>query len=266
MGLLPAGLSATGSVRLQGQNLLSLPDAALCRLRGRRMAMVFQEPLLALNPIQPVGRQIAEGLRIHGAGRAAAAAKTLSLLDRVGLGQIAPEAFPHQLSGGQRQRVMIAIALACEPAVLIADEFSTALDMVTQAEILALLAQLTAESGLALMLVTHDLGLLASIAAETMVLYAGRVAETGPTSRILSNPSHPYTQGLRAATLHGGTATPGGALPTIGGQVPSPSQRPVGCAFAPRCARAAADCLPTPPPLLGPPIHQVACRHPVCAP
>jgi peptide/nickel transport system ATP-binding protein len=263
IGLLPPALRASGSVRLGGVELLGLAEREMCRVRGARIGMVFQEPRLALNPVQPIGRQVAEGMRLHlRIGRAVSDARARALLDRVGLpaARVSGDAYPHMLSGGQLQRAMIAVALACEPALLIADEFSTALDMSTQAQIVALLAELSHEARMALMLITHDLGLVSQAADRMMVLYAGRVAEAGPTGAVFAARRHPYTQGLFAATLHGTRTTPGQALPTIPGQVPDPFARPPGCAFAPRCGRVRADCEAAPPALAGS-VHRVACLH-----
>ncbi len=270
IGLLPPAMRASGRVRLQGDELLALPERALCGLRGRRVSMVFQEPMRALNPIRPIGRQVAEGMRLHlRIGRAEAEARTRVLLDRVGLpaSMVSPQALPHRLSGGQRQRVMIAIALACDPALLIADEFSTALDMTTQAQILRLLAELVGERRMGLLLITHDLGLLREVCARTLVLYAGRAVETATTPALFAARAHPYTEGLFASALHAGTAIPGAVLPTIPGQVPPPFSRGEGCCFADRCARMAPDCLPSQPPLarIGSDAHRVACLHPLAA-
>lgn len=274
MGLPPPGATLSGAVRLDGEDLLTLPEAALCALRGRRLSMVFQEPMTALNPVRPIGWQIAEGMRLHlRLGRAEVETRVRRLLDRVGLpaARVSPDAYPHTLSGGQRQRVLIAMALACDPALLIADEFSTALDMTTQARILALLGELAAERRMALLLITHDLGLAAQAAARVLVLYAGRVVESGATRPVFRAAAHPYTRGLLAATLHGRAVPPGQPLPTIPGQVPGPFDRPPGCAFAPRCARAQADCrlgvpvsLPSGTP--GAEGTTVACLHPLEAP
>jgi peptide/nickel transport system ATP-binding protein len=267
MGLLPPPLRATGSVRLDGRNLLALPEHEMCRIRGKRLAMVFQEPMLALNPVQSVGRQVTEGMRLHGLNRADAEAKTRRLLERVGLpaARVSPAAHPHTLSGGQRQRVMIAIALAGDPDILIADEFSTALDMITQAQVMRLLAELAAEAGMGLLLISHDLGLVAEAADKTLVLYAGRPAESGPTRAIFAAPRHPYTQGLLGATLHGTDTPPGSILAAIPGQVPDTAHRPEGCAFAPRCDRAAPDCRAAIPQLAGQGGHLAACCHPLTA-
>ena len=268
IGLLPPAMRAAGHVRLEGGELLALSEPALCRLRGRRVAMVFQEPMRALNPIRPIGRQVAEGMRLHlRIGRAEAERRTVRLLDRVGLppSAVSAEALPHRLSGGQRQRVMIAIALACEPALLIADEFSTALDMTTQAQILRLLAELVAERRMGLLLITHDLGLLREVCDRALVLYAGRAVETATTTALFAARAHPYTEGLFSSALHAGRVVPGSVLPTIPGQVPPPFERGQGCCFADRCPRVAADCLPGQPSLkpLGTDAHRVACLHPL---
>ncbi len=267
IGLLPRGVAASGAVRLDGTDLLALPERARRATRGRRIAMVFQEPMRALNPTQPIGRQVAEGLRAQlGLGRAEADARARALLDRVGLpaGVASPHTLPHRLSGGQRQRVLIAIALACEPALLIADEFSTALDMGTQAQVLALLAELVAERRMALLMITHDLGLLAQVCARALVLYAGRAVEAAPTAALFAARRHPYTEGLFGCSLHAGHTAPGTRLPTIRGQVPPPFARGPGCCFAGRCGRVEPDCLPEQPPLhAAGPAHRVACLHPV---
>ena len=249
MGLLPEGAEASGSVRLAGQELVGLDDEAWCRLRGRRVAMVFQEPMTALNPLHPIGRQIAEGLRLHqGLSRDAAAAVALRLLQRVRLPDAARRlgAYPHQLSGGQRQRVMIAMALSNQPELLIADEPTTALDVTLQRGVLALIAELVAEDGMGLLLISHDLGVMAHSVQRMMVMYAGTVVESGPTQALLQHPAHPYTQGLLAARPRLGL--PRGAdgrrprLPTIPGRVPDLAELPAGCPFAGRCDRVIAEC------------------------
>jgi peptide/nickel transport system ATP-binding protein len=258
MGLLPQAARVSGRIGFDGRNLLAASEAELCGIRGRRIGMVFQEPMTALNPLMNIGRQVAEPLRWHlKLSRAAADARASALLDRVGLAQISPHRYPHQLSGGQRQRVGIAIALACGPDLLIADEPTTALDVTVQAQVLDLLADLAAQLGMALLLITHDLGVVSETVQRVLVMYAGRVVEQGPTATVFSHMSHPYTRALFAASPHeaAGRPTP------IPGQVPDPLHRPPGCAFAPRCARAAADCSQRVP-ALSASEHAAACWHP----
>jgi peptide/nickel transport system ATP-binding protein len=285
MGLLPEGAQMAGSIRFEGTELTTLNEAALCRLRGLRMAMVFQEPMSALNPLHTIGRQIAEPLRLHmGQSADAARAAALRLLDRVQMPQAAQRlaAYPHQLSGGQRQRVMIAIALACGPALLIADEPTTALDARVQQEVLQLIHQLVAEDGMALLLISHDLGLMAGSVQQLNVMYAGMVVESGPAAAVLGQPAHPYARGLQAARPRLGLRAPVNAavrdaagaageaaaerhrirLPTIEGRVPALGQLPPGCAFAPRCPGASAVCrVGTPPAVAVAPGHVAHCWH-----
>jgi peptide/nickel transport system ATP-binding protein len=246
MGLLPGGAQRSGSVRFEGRELPADGEhAAWGAVRGRRIGMVFQEPMSALNPLHPIGRQIGEGLRWHlGLGASAARAEALRWLERVRLPQAARrlDAYPHELSGGQRQRVLLAIALACRPALLIADEPTTALDAGVRREVLDLIAGLVAESGLALLLISHDLALMARRVAHLMVMYAGQVIERGATDDLFAAPQHPYTRGLFAARPRLGRPR-GEPLATIPGRVPPPGERPAGCAFAARCSRAQADCL-----------------------
>ncbi len=254
MGLLPEGATVQGRLRFDGLDLLGLPEPAWCRVRGRRIAMVFQEPMTALNPLHTVGRQVAEPLRLHrGLSAAAAQAEALRLLQRVQLPQAAQrlQAYPHQLSGGQRQRVLIAMALACGPQLLVADEPTSALDASVQREVLDLLLQLVAEDGMALLLISHDLGLVASRVQHLMVMYAGRVVESGATAQVIGQRAHPYTQGLLAARPRLGQRLPDGQRPrlaTIAGRVPELAALPAGCAFAERCPLAVADCRAAPPP------------------
>lgn len=205
MGLLPPGARATGAVRLADRNLLALPERQLCAIRGREIAVIFQEPMTALNPVQTIGAQVAETLVIHGAasrGEALRAAR--ALLDRVGLpaDSVALTRYPHELSGGQRQRVCIAIAIALRPRLLIADEPTTALDVTTQAHILDLLQGLVHEEGMALMLITHDLAVVSGLAARVAVMKSGRIVEQGATGALLHRPSHPYTRALISASAH----------------------------------------------------------------
>ena len=252
MGLLPDGARVDGDLRFDGQDLRALDDAAWCRLRGARLGMVFQEPMTALNPLHTVGRQIAEPLRLHrGLSASAARAEALRLLERVQLPQAAQrlDAWPHQLSGGQRQRVVIAIALACGPDLLIADEPTTALDVTVQREVLDLLAGLVADSGMALLLVSHDLAVMADRVQQLMVMYAGQVVESGPASAVFARPTHPYTVGLLGARPRLGLAR-GTRLATIPGRVPELHEMPPGCAFADRCPQVQADCRAAPPPVV----------------
>ena len=275
MGLLPETAQLRGSVRLDGRELLGQPEADWCRLRGDRVAMVFQEPMTALNPLHTVGRQIAESLRLHrGMDGRAARAEALRLLERVQLPQAAQrlDAHPHQLSGGQRQRVVIAIALACGPDLLIADEPTTALDVTIQREVLDLIAQLVAEDGMALLLISHDLGVMARSVQRMLVMYGGTVVEDGPTEAVFDRLAHPYTQGLFAARPRLGLRAPVGQagdggrqrvrLTTIPGRVPELADLPVGCPFADRCPRVADDCRSGPPPRVAVgEDHHARCRH-----
>ena len=251
MGLLPPGAQTLGSIKLGDTELTTLDDAAWCQVRGRRIGMVFQEPMTALNPLHTVGRQIAEPLRLHlGLSASAAQAEALRLLDRVQMPQAAQRlaAYPHQLSGGQRQRVVIAIALSCGPELLIADEPTTALDATTQREVLDLIQRLCRDSGMALLLISHDLGLMADRVQKLLVLYGGTVVESGPTQAVFARRAHPYTRGLVAARPHlgkRGAAGPGQArvpLATIAGRVPALHDLPAGCPFADRCELVLPEC------------------------
>jgi peptide/nickel transport system ATP-binding protein len=262
MGLLPEAAQVSGSIRLDGRELVGLPDEQLCALRGNRIAMVFQEPMTALNPLHRVGRQIAEPLRVHrGLDAAAARAEALRLLERVRMPDAWArlDAYPHQLSGGQRQRVGIAIALACGPALLVADEPTTALDATVQREVLELIAALVHEDGMALLLISHDLGLIAQRVRRTLVMYGGSIVEQADTAALFERPSHPYTRGLLAARprLH----TPRGArLATIRGRVPPLHAMPPGCPFADRCPLVVDACHAGLPPLLAVgPAHAARC-------
>ena len=249
MGLLPEGALVSGSIRLGDTELTTLPEADWCRLRGDRMAMVFQEPMSALNPLHTVGRQIAEPLRLHkGLSREQARAEALRLLQRVQLPQAATrlDAYPHQLSGGQRQRVMIAMALACGPDLLIADEPTTALDVTLQREVLDLMAELMREDGMGLVLISHDLDVMADRVGQLVVMYGGTVVEAGATAAVFEQPAHPYTQGLFSARPRLGMGR-GSRLPTIAGRVPALADLPAGCPFADRCPRVVSDCRAAPP-------------------
>ena len=266
IGLLPAGAVVSGSIRLNGQELVGLADAAMCRLRGNRIGMVFQEPMTALNPLHTIGDQIAEPLRLHqGMPRAAARAEALRLLERVRLPQarLRLDAYPHQLSGGQRQRVGIAMALACGPDLLIADEPTTALDVTIQGEILDLIRALVDESGMALLMISHDLGVMARTVARLLVMYGGTVVESGPTSEVFAQLAHPYTRGLFAARPRMGAARVNGRKPrlaTIPGRVPELVDMPAGCPFADRCAWVVDACRAAPPaPVIVGPRHEARC-------
>ena len=250
MGLLPQGAATRGSIRFDAQELIGLDDTALCALRGNRIAMIFQEPMTALNPLHTIADQVAEPLRRHRRmGRAQARAEALRLLDRVQLANAAQrlDAYPHQLSGGQRQRVTIAMALACGPDLLIADEPTTALDVTIQGQILDLVADLVRERGMALLLISHDLGVIAENVARMLVMYGGSVVESGPTEGVFARRAHPYTQGLFAARPRLG-AVRGTRLATIAGSVPELADLPSGCPFTERCKLAVAACRTTPPP------------------
>ena len=266
IGLLPDGAKVAGSMRFEGRELVGLAEDEWCRLRGDRMAMVFQEPMTALNPLHPVGRQIAEPLRRHRRLDARAArAEALRLLERVQMPQAARrlDAWPHQLSGGQRQRVLIAIALACGPALLIADEPTTALDATLQREVLRLIADLVREDRMALLLISHDLGVMAENVDRTMVMYGGTVVESGPTAAVFGRLAHPYTRGLFAARPRLGLPR-GTRLPTIPGRVPELVDLPCGCPFADRCDRVTDACRAAPPPpvpVTGDDDHVARCIH-----
>jgi len=266
MGLLPPGALITGSARFPGRQLIGLSDDQLREHRGANIAMVFQDPARSLNPTMRVGAQIAEAVRAHqDVSKAQAKAQAVDLLRlvHIPLPERRSVEYPHQLSGGMRQRVMIAIALACRPRLLIADEATTALDVTTQAQIMDLLLELQAELGMALMLISHDLGLAGAYADEVIVMYAGRIVEQAPAARLFSRVRMPYTQALFEAIprLERPAHAP---LPVIGGRPPDASDLPPGCSFAPRCRRAADDCRAAAPPLdeheAG---HRWACWHPV---
>jgi oligopeptide transport system ATP-binding protein len=250
MGLVdPPGRITEGDVRLAGRPLTGMSESEYRRVRGQDLAMVFQDPLSALNPVQRVGDQIAEAARVHGASRATARARSIDMLERVGVVPAARQAraYPHELSGGMRQRVMLAMALVNRPQVLIADEPTTALDVTTQAQILELLADLQAEMGLALVIVSHDLGVVAGIADRVLVMYAGRIVEEGPADRVFAAAGHPYTRGLLASVPRADDARP--VLAAIAGNPPDPTALPSGCSFHPRCVLAEDVCGETRPEL-----------------
>ncbi len=244
----PPGRVAGGRLVFKGRDLSTLDERDMRRVRGADIALIFQEPMAALNPVFRIGDQIAETLLVHGrASRAEAAAAAVELLDAVRIPDAAARArdYPHQLSGGMRQRVLIATALACRPALVIADEPTTALDVTIQAEILDLLRDMKARFHLSLLLITHDLGVIAETADRVAVMYAGRIVETGPVRALFRNPSHPYTRGL-LASIPGGA--PGQRLKAIEGSVPRLGALPPGCAFGPRCPDRFDACTTAPPP------------------
>jgi oligopeptide/dipeptide ABC transporter ATP-binding protein len=249
MGLIdPPGRITEGDVRLGGKALLGLSEAEYRRVRGKDLAMVFQDPLSALNPVRRVGDQISEAARVHGASRANARARAIEMLERVGVVPAArrARAYPHELSGGMRQRVMLAMALVNRPQVLIADEPTTALDVTTQSQILELLGELQREMGLALVLVSHDLGVVAGMADRVLVMYAGRIVEEGSVGDVFAAAGHPYTRGLLASVPRVDDARP--VLAAIPGSPPDPTALPPGCPFHTRCALAVEACREKRPP------------------
>jgi oligopeptide/dipeptide ABC transporter ATP-binding protein len=267
MGLLPEGVEPTGSVRLAGvrQDLLTADERLLSRLRGDRLAMVFQEPMTALNPTATVGAQVMEAVRIHDrtVSRAGARLRALALLEQVHVPSPPRvlRSFPHQLSGGQRQRVVLAMALAHNPALLLCDEPTTALDVTVQAQMLALIDDGVRENGTALLFITHDLAVVATLCERVLVMYGGRVVESGPTREVLTRPRHPYTRGLLyAADLE--RAGYDNDLPTIPGTVPAAGRFPQGCVFRNRCDRSTDRCVETPA-WSGSDSTGHACWHPV---
>ena len=267
MGLLAPGRHAVTAeaMAFEGQDLRGLSDRAMTRLRGDRMAMVFQEPMTSLNPVFTIGDQIGEVLRIHrGFSARAARARVVETLRDVGVP--APErrldSYPHELSGGLRQRVMLAMALACGPRLLIADEPTTALDVTVQAQILRLILDLRDRTGAAILFITHNLGVVAEIADEVAVMYAGRIVEQAPAATLFRDAQHPYTLALLAAMPAIDAAAD--RLEPIPGRMPAPGTAPPGCRFAPRCPFAAADCAVSPPMRPMGPAHTAACwRAPV---
>ncbi|MFT4051503.1 MAG: ABC transporter ATP-binding protein [Microbacterium sp.] len=266
MGLMPARSDRTGTVLFRGRDLLGLSRKELEEVWGRQISMVFQDPGRSLNPVVRVERQLTEGMRRHlGVSRSEAASRALDLLKEVGVPD--PErrlrAYPHELSGGMRQRVMIAVALACEPDLLIADEPTTALDVTIQRQVLDLLRRVQTDRGMSLMLISHDLHVVAGRTDRTAVMYAGRIGEIGASRTVFDEPRHRYTNALLAATpsIAHERHSP---LNVIPGSLPSPTDPPPGCRFAPRCAAATEQCTAAQPALV--PVgsdHAVACIHPV---
>ena len=257
-----------GSIRFLGQELLTLPEAEMRKIRGNSISMIFQEPMTSLNPVLTVGRQIGETLRLHqGLDARAAEEKAVEMLTLVGIpapGRRVRE-YPHQLSGGMRQRVMIAMALACNPKLLIADEPTTALDVTIQAQILDLMRDLKTRLGSAIMLITHDLGVVAEMAQRVVVMYAGRKVEEAPVEEIYARPLHPYTRGLIGAVPKLGSSLEDGErgkLAEIAGLVPSLRKPIIGCAFASRCEMVTDVCRSIAPAIeLKAPGHSVACHY-----
>jgi oligopeptide/dipeptide ABC transporter ATP-binding protein len=264
MGLVPRPpAEVSGTAVLDGQDLLALPDEALRKVRGPGIAMVFQDPMTSLNPVLTIGRQVTEGMEVHlGLSPSEASDRAVELLDLVGIA--APRSrlgsYPHQLSGGMRQRAMIAMALACDPSVLVADEATTALDVTIQAQIVELITRLQSELGMAVVWITHDLGVVAGIADRVAVMYGGRIVEEAPVDDLYASPQHPYTQGLLGSLPVLGDRRP--SLAAIQGLPPDPVALPAGCAFWPRCpVRGSERCESEVPPLRpvdGPGGHRVA--------
>jgi peptide/nickel transport system ATP-binding protein len=253
----PPGRITAGRVHFKGQDLASLSEREMRKVRGNDIAMVFQEPMTSLNPVFKIGSQVAEAIRIHRkVSKKEAWKQAGDMLDLVSIPDPVKrlQDYPHQLSGGMRQRVMIAIALSCDPELLIADEPTTALDVTIQAQIMELLASLQKKLGLAVLLITHDLGVVAEFCERVIVMYTGRVVEDAPVEQLFGNPSHPYTRGLLkslpGAAIIAGDGTPVGRLPTISGMVPSITNLPQGCKFNPRCPDVMDICLGNEPALM----------------
>ncbi len=265
LGLLPliGGRVTEGCVRFDGQDMAAMTDGQRRALRGRRIGFVTQNPMTALDPVQRIGEQVDVVSRLHlGLSRSAASARTLDLLTQLRIPEAAAvaEAFPHQLSGGMKQRIVIAMALAGEPDLIIADEPTTALDVTVQAQIIQILGRLVRDRGLALLLITHDMGVVAQVCDRVAVLYAGRLAEEGPVGPIFAAPAHPYTAALIGCIPQEGMAR--GSLRGIPGAVPSALAFPPGCRFHPRCPRATDLCRATVPPLVARGEGRAACHHP----
>ena len=265
VGLNPSGAAVSGSVRFKGRELVGQPERVLRRVRGREIGIVYQNPLSAMNPVWPIGDQVAETLLVHGVtDRRRAAIRAVELLERVHIpdpGRVA-QAYPHEISGGMRQRAVIAMALACDPTLLIADEPTTALDVTIKAQMLDLLVELRRDMNLSVMLITHDMGVVAQVADRVLVMYAGRVAEVGPVEQILSRPTHPYTEALM---LSGGLSEAPFKAPlqAIPGAAPPLENRPAGCRFHPRCRKAEDDCRTRVPELRPIQVTLAACHHPL---
>ncbi len=259
--LLPRSARVTGSVKLEGRELLTLSEAEIRKIRGSGIGLVYQDPMAALNPVRTIGAQVAEPLRLHlGLSRRAAAERAAELLATVGIPSPRQQlrAYPHEFSGGMRQRVVIAMAIACQPRVLLADEPTTALDVSVQAQILELLKNLTTELGISLILVSHDLSVVAGLADDVLVMYGGYLAEQGDAVQVFEHPAHPYTAGL-LASIPDTAPDPDAPLTGIAGQPPDMRTMPAGCAFAPRCPHAFERCAQRPPLEERGPSHRAAC-------
>ncbi len=248
----PPGEIVAGEILFEGKNLLTLPEREMRALRGEAISMIFQEPMTSLNPVFTIGTQIVEAIRIHrDMDRAAATKRAIEMLELVGIPAAKERigAYPHELSGGMRQRVMIAMALACEPKLVIADEPTTALDVTIQAQILELLRRLQGKLGMSIVLITHDLGVVAEFVEEIVVMYAGKVVERAAAEALFEQPLHPYTRGLLASVPSYGDNAKKKRLPTIPGVVPDLRELPEGCRFAARCPDVVDGCRESEPPL-----------------
>nr|WP_246319445.1 ABC transporter ATP-binding protein [Nocardioides kongjuensis] len=254
--------TVTGRVRLDGTDLLALSDREMRAHRGRRIGLMLQDPMTTLNPVRTVGSQVMESLRVHGVGKVEARKRAVETLDRLGIpnAERRMRAYPHEFSGGMRQRVCLAMAIVAHPDLLIADEPTTALDVRVQEQVLSLIDSLVAELGMGVVLITHDLGLVAGFADRVAVMYAGRGVESGPVRELYRAPRHPYTSGLLASVPR---VDRDGALAPIAGSPAQPTSRPGGCAFHPRCARAEADCTEIRPDVQRLGAADVACHHPL---
>ncbi|WP_028024125.1 ABC transporter ATP-binding protein [Enterovibrio calviensis] len=263
MGLQPNVMKASGDVVFRGENLLNNSDADWQKVRGEGIAMIFQEPMTALNPVVTVGDQIAEMFELHrGSNQAESKERAIEMLERVHIPDPVrrAKAYPHELSGGMRQRVMIAMALACEPELIIADEPTTALDVTVQAQVLDLLEELRDTTGTAVQFISHNLGVVSQLAERVIVMYAGRIVEQATAEELFANPQHPYTQGLLATLPKIGGARD--VLPAIPGAVPPLDLRGNGCPFADRCGKATPTCVSTMPETVElNTVHTVACHH-----
>ena len=269
MSLLPPDSKTSGKIILEGRDILTLNSKEICSIRGNRIGMIFQEPMTALNPVKQIGAQISESIYLHTKlNQKQTIERVTELMDKVGLpvSRFGLNLFPHQLSGGQRQRVMIAMAIACNPDILIADEPTTALDVTVQEQILDLIRDLADSSGMALIMISHDLGVIAQTTQNVMVMYTGSIVEMGSTVDVFQNMQHPYTYGLFSAIPHAGSSTHlcRKRLSSIPGQVPELHLRPRGCNFADRCSRASKMCKAKDPVATRvSDHHQVWCYHPL---